>query len=107
MPSPCLSPSFCFKAKPCSLPPLLSELTPRSLFPFFTQIVPDTYPAGLGEPLNIILSSESSPEVLIDSPDNGGFRNYILGLDFSDSCLGLVATGGQQANLGDGQGVSE
>ncbi|KAL7410455.1 hypothetical protein BDY24DRAFT_399883 [Mrakia frigida] len=69
-------------------------------------IVDGTYPAGLGEPLNIILSSDSSPEVLIDTPDNGGFRNYILGLDFSDSCLGLVATGGQKANLGDGQGIT-
>ena len=62
---------------------------------------------GLGEPLNIIVSSESTPEVLKDSKEDGGIQNWWLALNFGESCLGLAATGGQKANLGDGRGVSE
>jgi len=42
------------------------------------EIVNGTYPAGLGEPLNVIISAESDPAVLVRSPDNGGFLNYML-----------------------------
>lgn len=71
------------------------------------QIIDVTYPMGLGEPLNIILSADSTPEVLIDTKDNGGLLNWFLALNFGESCLGLAATGGQKANLGNGQGISE
>ena len=81
---------------------LVSPLNHRSL-----QIIDVTYPMGLGEPLNIILSADSTKEVLVDSKSDGGLRNYFLAMDFSESCLGLAATGGQKANLGDGQGVCE
>lgn len=42
------------------------------------QIVNGTYPAGLGEPLNVILSGDSDDEVLAKSLDDGGFLNYML-----------------------------
>ena len=38
----------------------------------------NTYPAGLGEPLNIILSGDSDDDVLVQSTENGGFLNYML-----------------------------
>lgn len=37
-----------------------------------------TYPAGLGEPLNVILSGDSDAAVLVKSVDDGGFLNYML-----------------------------
>ena len=40
------------------------------------QNVPGTFPEGLGEPLNAILSGNSDPAVLVDQQDNGGMRNY-------------------------------
>ena len=42
------------------------------------QIVNGTYPAGLGEPLNVILSADSDKEVLVKSLNDGGFLNYML-----------------------------
>lgn len=42
------------------------------------QIVNNTYPPGQGEPLNVIVSGDSDPQVLVDSLDNGGFQNYML-----------------------------
>jgi hypothetical protein len=42
------------------------------------QVVNNTYPPGLGEPLNVILSSASDPAVLKDSLYDGGFQNYML-----------------------------
>jgi hypothetical protein len=44
----------------------------------FAQIVNGTYPAGLGEPLNVILSAESDASVLVNSQDKGGYLNYML-----------------------------
>lgn len=43
-----------------------------------SQIVNGTYPPGLGEPLNVIISGDSDPEVLVDSTFKGGFQNYML-----------------------------
>lgn len=43
-----------------------------------SQWVNNTFPAGLGEPLNIILSGDSDDDVLVQSADNGGFLNYML-----------------------------
>lgn len=42
------------------------------------QFVPDTYPAGQGEPLNIIISAKSDSAVLVDSTNDGGLQNYFL-----------------------------
>jgi hypothetical protein len=82
------------------------------------QIVNGTYPAGLGEPLNVILSTKSDKEVIVKGLDNGGFLNYMLcvlsplGDGYTDSssaglgeeCLGQHLGSLQEANLGDGQG---
>jgi hypothetical protein len=74
------------------------------------------YPAGLGEPLNVILSGNSDPDVL-----NSGkyFLTYIASLGesgdvtatiskfvagFSGTCLGQIPANQQRANLGDGKG---
>jgi hypothetical protein len=40
--------------------------------------VPNTFPAGLGEPLNAIISANSDPDVLNDREDQGGLRNYFM-----------------------------
>ncbi|KAG9074847.1 hypothetical protein FS749_013536 [Ceratobasidium sp. UAMH 11750] len=64
-----------------------------------------TFPAGLGEPLNVILSAKSDPAVLVDQEDKGGLRNYFLSMDFSGECLGQHLGSDQQANLGDGKGA--
>ncbi|KAJ7497747.1 hypothetical protein FB451DRAFT_242509 [Mycena latifolia] len=56
--------------------------------------------AGLGEPLNVIISGKSSPEVL--TPD--GFLQYAQTIGFDVECLGLHLGDPQSANLGDGRG---
>jgi len=55
---------------------------------------------GLGEPLNVIISGLSSPDVLTDD----GIVNYARALGFSIECLGIHLGGPQSANLGDGNG---
>ncbi|EJD50503.1 hypothetical protein AURDEDRAFT_160404 [Auricularia subglabra TFB-10046 SS5] len=67
--------------------------------------VHNTWPAGLGEPLNIIMSANSDAQVLVDSPNNGGLRNYWLSLRFAGECLGQHLGDHQAANLGDGNGL--
>ena len=42
----------------------------------YAKVAPNT--GGLGEPLNVIISGNSDDLVLVDSEDNGGFRNYFL-----------------------------
>ena len=37
-----------------------------------------TFPAGQGEPLNMIISGLSDPRVLKDAQTDGGLRNYFL-----------------------------
>jgi hypothetical protein len=54
----------------------------------------------LGEPLNVIISGLSSPEVLTDA----GFTNFANSLELGIECLGLHLGGPQSANLGDGNG---
>ncbi|KAJ7879105.1 hypothetical protein B0H13DRAFT_2500411 [Mycena leptocephala] len=56
--------------------------------------------AGLGEPLNIIISAKSSPEVLTLD----GFLQYAQTIGFNTECLGLHLGDPQSANLGDGRG---
>jgi hypothetical protein len=61
-----------------SVPPVLvlSFLIWVSLFLF--QQVNNTFPAGLGEPINVVLLGTSDPAVLVDQQNNGGLRNYFL-----------------------------
>jgi len=68
-------------------------------------VVNGTFPAGLGEPLNIILSGSSDDAVLVDQMDNGGLRNYFQSIGFSAECLGQHDTSDQGADLGDGNGT--
>jgi len=56
--------------------------------------------SGLGEPLNIIISSDSDPWVLAD----GGFVLYANALGFGKECFGAHLGAPQTANLGDGNG---
>ncbi|KAJ7217675.1 hypothetical protein GGX14DRAFT_437736 [Mycena pura] len=56
--------------------------------------------AGLGEPLNVVVSAQSSPEVL--QPD--GFLQYAQAIGFNIECFGLHIGAAQSANLGDGRG---
>jgi len=67
-------------------------------------VVNGTFPAGLGEPLNVILSAESDADVLAPGPDNGGFLNYMMSTFLAGECLGQHLGSDQQADLGDGQG---
>jgi len=55
---------------------------------------------GLGEPLNVIISGLSSPEVLTLD----GIVNFAKSIGFSEECLGLHLGAPQSANLGDGNG---
>ncbi|WOO82437.1 uncharacterized protein LOC62_04G005926 [Vanrija pseudolonga] len=62
-------------------------------------IVNGTYPPGLGEPLNVIISADSDPEVLVDSTFKGGFQNYMLAAELSTECLGGNFGSKQNASL--------
>ncbi|KAJ7606554.1 hypothetical protein DFH06DRAFT_239516 [Mycena polygramma] len=64
---------------------------------------PGTIPPA-GEPLNIIFAGTSTPAVLVDSEQNGGFRNFFLSVGFASECLGQHEGAPQTANLGDGNG---
>ncbi|GJE88762.1 hypothetical protein PsYK624_048470 [Phanerochaete sordida] len=55
---------------------------------------------GLGEPLNVVISGESSPEVLT----NAGFLNYVRAVGFTTECFGITLGTPFTANLGDGLG---
>lgn len=55
---------------------------------------------GVGEPLNVIISGQSSPEVLTES----GFYQYALALGFAEECLDIHLGAPMPANLGDGHG---
>ncbi|KDR75129.1 hypothetical protein GALMADRAFT_34737, partial [Galerina marginata CBS 339.88] len=54
-----------------------------------------------GEPLNVIISGKSSPEVLTSD----GFLNYARAIGFTKECFGLHSGAAQLANLGDGHGL--
>lgn len=66
--------------------------------------VPGTFPAGLGEPINVIISANSDPDVLKDQETDGGLRNYFLSFGYASECLGQHLGDDQAANLGDGHG---
>ncbi|KZT25524.1 hypothetical protein NEOLEDRAFT_1178311 [Neolentinus lepideus HHB14362 ss-1] len=65
---------------------------------------PDTYPLGLGEPLNAIIVGTSDSEVL-SLTGAGGLNNYFLSFGFGGECFGVHVGDAQTANLGDGQGT--
>ncbi|KAI0269996.1 hypothetical protein BC834DRAFT_864426 [Gloeopeniophorella convolvens] len=77
---------------------------PRSHGGSFLTQVNDTFPPGLGEPINVILLGSSDSAVLVDQQQDGGLRNYYLSLGFAGECLGQHAGGDQEANVGDGRG---
>ncbi|KAJ7018693.1 hypothetical protein C8F04DRAFT_365859 [Mycena alexandri] len=60
----------------------------------------DNAGSGGGEPLNVIISGQSTPSVLT----NSGFLGYAGALGFAIECFGLHMGDPQQANLGDGHG---
>ncbi|KXN90216.1 hypothetical protein AN958_04706 [Leucoagaricus sp. SymC.cos] len=60
----------------------------------------DNAGSGGGEPLNVIISGLSSPDVLSDS----GIVNFAKAIGFSTECLGIHIGDPQSANLGDGNG---
>ncbi|KIJ54987.1 hypothetical protein M422DRAFT_24846 [Sphaerobolus stellatus SS14] len=64
-----------------------------------------TFPEGLGEPLNAIISAKSNPDVLVQQAVNGGLLNYFQSMNFSGECLGQHLGDHQEANLGDGDGA--
>ncbi|OSD04022.1 hypothetical protein PYCCODRAFT_1444197 [Trametes coccinea BRFM310] len=55
---------------------------------------------GLGEPLNVIISGLSSPQVLTED----GLINYARAIGFSTECFGIHLGNPFSANLGDGNG---
>ncbi|KAJ7092486.1 hypothetical protein B0H15DRAFT_175956 [Mycena belliarum] len=60
----------------------------------------DNAGSGGGEPMNVIISGLSSPQVLTDE----GILHYAQAIGFSFECLGFHLGDPQSANLGDGNG---
>ncbi|GAA6061474.1 hypothetical protein JCM10212_002553 [Sporobolomyces blumeae] len=61
----------------------------------------NTYPEGLGEPINVVVSSDSDGLIMTDT----GFFDWSQSIQFSGECLGSTGSGAKQAaNLGDGLG---
>jgi hypothetical protein len=86
-----------------NIPPL-GFYDPRDHGGSWLTQVNDTFPPGLGEPINVILLATSDPAVLVDQQTDGGLRNYFLSIGFAAECLGQHSGGDQEANLGDGHG---
>ncbi|KAI0726328.1 hypothetical protein C8Q72DRAFT_536097 [Fomitopsis betulina] len=68
--------------------------------------VDGTYPAGQGEPINVVISGDSDSIVLVDQEVDGGLINYFVSFGFSTECLGQHDGAPQRANLGDGNGAT-
>lgn len=66
------------------------------------QLARDTYPPGLGEPINVVISNESDGLLMTDD----GFFDFCESINFSGECLGQTGGLRQAANLGDGKGMS-
>ncbi|KAI0686362.1 hypothetical protein BC835DRAFT_458965 [Cytidiella melzeri] len=61
----------------------------------------DPADSGPGEPLNVIISGTSSPQVLTDD----GVLHFARAIGFSNDCISFGSNGSPQvANLGDGNG---
>ncbi|ORY88680.1 hypothetical protein BCR35DRAFT_329920 [Leucosporidium creatinivorum] len=69
---------------------------------WLTSVI-DTYPPGLGEPLNVVLSAQSSAEVLT----RDGFEEWLNSVGYAEECLGFHAGNKQSADLNDGKGLKE
>ncbi|TFK54099.1 hypothetical protein OE88DRAFT_1625399 [Heliocybe sulcata] len=63
----------------------------------------DSVGGGLGEPLNVIISGQSSPDVLTTD----GVVNWARAVGYSEECFGLHSGDPQTANLGDGNGSTD
>ena len=98
----------------------LADPTPDPFFPkpnlpgrythsttLMKQKVENTWPSGLGEPLNLIISNASDRRVLQPSMMDGGLYNYFEAFSYGGQCLGLHMGNKQIADLGDGQGNRE
>ncbi|KAH9054069.1 hypothetical protein EDB83DRAFT_2506957 [Lactarius deliciosus] len=59
--------------------------------------VNNTFPAGLGEPINVVLLGTSDSAVLVDQQNDGGLRNYFLSIGFAGECLGQHSGSDQTA----------
>ncbi|KAI0295666.1 hypothetical protein B0F90DRAFT_1883527 [Multifurca ochricompacta] len=84
--------------------PPLGFYDPRDHGGNWLTVLNNTFPAGLGEPINVILLGTSDSAVLIDQQVDGGLRNYFLSIGFAGECLGQHSGSDQAANLGDGRG---
>ncbi|GJE94897.1 hypothetical protein PsYK624_110730 [Phanerochaete sordida] len=60
----------------------------------------DNAGTDVGEPMNVVISGLSSPDVLTDD----GFLNFARAIGFSEECLDIHLGAPQSANLGDGNG---
>ncbi|GAA5962922.1 hypothetical protein JCM3765_005921 [Sporobolomyces pararoseus] len=60
----------------------------------------NTYPEGLGEPINVVVSADSDPLLMTDT----GFFDWSFSINFSGECLGQSDGAKQAANLGGGRG---
>ncbi|KAF7789275.1 hypothetical protein EIP86_000216 [Pleurotus ostreatoroseus] len=60
----------------------------------------DVAGTGVGEPMNVVISGLSSPDVLTDD----GIINFARAIGFSIECFGIHLGDPQSANLGDGNG---
>ncbi|KAF9510980.1 hypothetical protein BS47DRAFT_1319355 [Hydnum rufescens UP504] len=63
----------------------------------------DIATALFGEPINVIISSNSDSGILTDR----GFRHYAKSLGYNAECLNQHMGGAQQADLGDGFGYRD
>jgi len=90
-----------------SSPSLPAEgfFNPKDAGGSFLTNVPGTFPAGLGEPLNAIVSGNSDAAVLVDQMNDGGLRNYFQSIGFSGTCLGQIDGLQESVDLGDGNGT--
>lgn len=66
------------------------------------QMVENTWPAGLREPMNLIISANSDKRVLNPSTTDGGLYNYFEAFHYGGQCLGLHMGNKQVADLGSG-----
>jgi len=86
-------------------PVVLAGVVSRASVSFFNPVSGggswlDNAGTGVGEPMNVVISSLSSPAVLTDD----GIENFARAIGFSTECLGIHLGGPQSANLGDGNG---
>lgn len=67
-----------------------------------SQVVQNTYPAGLGEPLNIVVSAKSDRDALTKER----FRDWLESVGFGIQCVDVSLGSLQGTDLGDGNGAT-